>query len=284
MTAVRERDFSDSLAMKRSYHAMEILCGTAPANVKILQEKFYVIVTTLFDIFLPNSNGNMNHFGKIFETLLRRHPGPILDMVVIEGKATRLMDQMLPYIYESSVQGAMLGLLFFPTVQHDMKVKRQECYSRLQEMEFLEKVLAFLEFKELPMFVTAASEFLIRMIEDASRTEDSDILFKSLEMQQGADIVGRIVELAATGTDKQREAAISVLNGFLVKSNAPPFRSLMGSSIYSDMPTPVSPLYSVSTSVQELLHPHLQRLCDMLIVEKGGTAAGDAIPSYVLHY
>lgn len=40
---VRQRDFSDTLAMKRSYHAMEILCGTAPANVKILQEKFYVI-------------------------------------------------------------------------------------------------------------------------------------------------------------------------------------------------------------------------------------------------
>ncbi|RUS16776.1 hypothetical protein BC937DRAFT_90823 [Endogone sp. FLAS-F59071] len=41
--AMRQRDFSDTLAMKRSYHAMEILCGTAPANVKILQEKFYVI-------------------------------------------------------------------------------------------------------------------------------------------------------------------------------------------------------------------------------------------------
>lgn len=105
------------------------------------------VVTTLFDIFLPNSNGNLNHFGKIFETLLRRHPGPVLDMMVIERRATRLIDQMLPYICESPVQVAMLALLFFPTVQHDMKIKRQECYSRLQEMGFLEKVLGFLELK-----------------------------------------------------------------------------------------------------------------------------------------
>lgn len=68
-------------------------------------------------------------------------------MMVIERRATRLIDQMLPYICESPVQVAMLALLFFPTVQHDMKIKRQECYSRLQEMGFLEKVLGFLELK-----------------------------------------------------------------------------------------------------------------------------------------
>lgn len=48
---------------------------------------------------------------------------------------------------------------------------------------------------ELPAFVSSASEFLIRMIEEASRTEDSDILFKSLEMPQGAEIVRGVVEV-----------------------------------------------------------------------------------------
>ena len=51
-------------------------------------------------------------------------------------------------------------------------------------MEFVETVISFLDFVDIPALVEASADFSIRLIEEASKIEDSHILFMALECDQ----------------------------------------------------------------------------------------------------
>src|SRR4051812_24396009 len=96
---------------------------------------------------MATSHGNLHHFSKIFDALLRRHPATLIDFVVCQDNATRLVDYMLPYLRESPVMSSMLSVLFWPMVHPDIKVKRSEAFARLAEGGWIERIVGFLEFK-----------------------------------------------------------------------------------------------------------------------------------------
>jgi hypothetical protein len=136
-------------ALKRSYHAMEFLSGTTANHLWVQNAKFYDIVNHLFEIFLPNSNGNFNHFFKIFQHLIRRHPCDMLDVVIIRNDASILFDSMLPYLRESSIMDAILGLIFVRDINPETKEEREKCHLKLQELGFLEWTIQAMQLKGL---------------------------------------------------------------------------------------------------------------------------------------
>ncbi len=112
--ALHTRDTENVEALKRSYHAMEILSGTTANHLWIQNAKFHTIgktlfmiytiymidnklslVNHLFDLFLPNSQGNFNHFYRIFQHFIRRYPCDMLEFVILSNDATILFDSML---------------------------------------------------------------------------------------------------------------------------------------------------------------------------------------------
>ncbi|KAG2234314.1 hypothetical protein INT48_000764 [Thamnidium elegans] len=189
-----KRDLDDIDALKRSYHAMEFLSGTTANHLWVQNAKFYDIVNHLFEVFLPNSNGNFNHFFKIFQHLIRRHPCDMLDVVIMRNNASILFNYLLPYLTESSIMDAILGLIFVRDINPETKEDREKCHTKLQELGFLEWIVDATKLKEFPEYVEAAQEFFLRVIEEASQVDNGDLLFKALRTEKGVYIMETLVK------------------------------------------------------------------------------------------
>lgn len=142
-----KRDMEDMDALKRSYHAMELLSGTTANHLWVQNAKFHDIVNHLFEVFLPNSNGNFNHFFKIFQRLIRRHPCDMLNVVIMRNNASILFNYMLPYLTESSIMDAILSLIFVRDINTETKEAREKCHVYLQELGFLEWIIESMQIK-----------------------------------------------------------------------------------------------------------------------------------------
>lgn len=200
-----DRDRDDLSALKRSYHAMEILCGTSAHHFIIQDSRFKVIgkqiwspskpvpltegffsaydgvVTRLFDVFLPTSHGNFNHFAKIFQHLVRRHPVDMLDILFLQNDgATLFFDRMLPYIQESAVTDSVLAVVFVRDINAETKEKREAAHSRLSELGLIQWLTKAIQTKSSPSFSEAAGELLVRIIEEASQVENGHLLLETL--------------------------------------------------------------------------------------------------------
>lgn len=101
----------------------------------------------LFEVFLPNSNGNFNHFFKIFQHFCRRHPIEMLDHVIMNNDASILFDYMLPYLTESSIMDSILSLIFIRDINSETKVHREKSHEKLQELGFLEWIVKCINLK-----------------------------------------------------------------------------------------------------------------------------------------
>jgi hypothetical protein len=104
-------------------------------------------VQHLFEVFLPNSNGNFNHFFKIFQHLARRTPCDMLQFVIMRNKATILFDSMLPYITQGPILDSLLNLIFVRDINQETKDQREECHHELQRLGFLEWMVDAIELK-----------------------------------------------------------------------------------------------------------------------------------------
>jgi hypothetical protein len=98
-------------------------------------------VNHLFEVFLPNSNGNFNHFLKIFQHLVRRHPCDMLDFVIIRDNGSILFNYMLPYLTESTVMDAIINLIFVRDINPETKEDREKSHEKLCDLGFLEWII-----------------------------------------------------------------------------------------------------------------------------------------------
>ncbi|KAF7731658.1 hypothetical protein EC973_008828 [Apophysomyces ossiformis] len=263
--AVHPRDNEDLKATKRSYHAMEILCGTSANHFWVQDSRFSIIASHLFEVFLPHSNGNLNHFGKIFQHFVRRHPCDMLQLIIFQNNATLFFDYMLPYITEGPVMDSVLSLIFVRDINAETREKRELSHARLQELGFLERLLDAVQVKDRPTFSEAAEELLLRIIEEASQVDNGDILLKSLQAPTGHEIIETLVKLIVQRPpSKERSLTINVLK-VLVKSGMLITRA-------SAMSQPVQgPLYMISVRSQELLSKHIASLCSVIVNDRTST-------------
>ncbi|KAL1922861.1 uncharacterized protein VTP21DRAFT_9237 [Calcarisporiella thermophila] len=272
---LRERDRVDLEATKRSYHAMELLCSSASLNVKLTNETFSTILKCLFDIFHPRSEGNFNHFARIFDFLLKRRPSTVMDFVVLDHLTSPRIMQMLPYAHEPAVNASILNLLFFATSDISDKRKRFECHERLYEIGFLEKIIKSLKSKD---FVETGADLIIRMVEESSKLDYIQILFNNMT-KPSCHMIDDLIEMLKLEDITQRNVAISILHALLIKANLPPFRSLASMNYNSmDISPPESPLSPVSEAVKSNLRRHFNTLCSILL----GTPRDENIDKAIL--
>ncbi|KAI8372101.1 hypothetical protein BD560DRAFT_102405 [Blakeslea trispora] len=254
MHSCHPRDMQDIEATKRSYHAMELLSGTTANHLWVQNAKFYDIVNHLFNVFLPNSHGNLNHFFRIFQHLVRRHPCDMLDVVVLRNHAGILFHNMLPYLTQPPIMESLLHLIFVRDVNTETKEQRLACYEQLYSLGLLEWLVKVMQqLKQYPDYVEATQEFLIRLIEEASQVDYGDILFKALRTDKGGEIIEMMVKQAIQ-QGPSRERMITILR-LLVKNGMLTTRA-------SSQPVQ-GPLYFVSLRCQDLLMPHIPEFCQL---------------------
>lgn len=90
------------------------------------------------DVFLPNSGGNLNHFAKIFQHLIRRNSWEMLQELLLQDNAGKFMHYMLPYLSYGQISDSIIALLFLPDMSTETREKQREAYSRLYEEGFLQ--------------------------------------------------------------------------------------------------------------------------------------------------
>lgn len=103
-------------------------------------------------MFLPNSHGNFNHFFKIFQHLVRRHPCDMLEFVIIRDDASVIFNYMLPYLTESSVMDSILSLIFVRDINPETKQDREKSHEKLYQLGFLEWIVSKMQMKGLLIF------------------------------------------------------------------------------------------------------------------------------------
>lgn len=263
--AQHERDMEDMDALKRSYHAMEFLSGTTANHLWVQNAKFQDIVNHLFEVFLPNSHGNFNHFFKIFQHLSRRHPCDMLDVVILRDNASILFNYMLPYLTESSVMDAILSLVFVRDINPETKEQREACHAKLQEIGFLEWMVHCMQLKDHPEYVEATQEFFIRVIEEASQVDNGDILFRSLKSEKGSQLMEMLVKQVIDYPPSEKRVRTITIIKLLVKSGMLTTRA-------SSMSQPVQgPLYYISLCSQDLLVKHIPDFCELFVKDRQST-------------
>ncbi|KAI7907651.1 uncharacterized protein BX663DRAFT_491572 [Cokeromyces recurvatus] len=257
-----KRDMEDVDALKRSYHAMEFLSGTTANHLWVQNAKFYEIVSHLVEVFLPSSNGNFNHFFKIFQHLVRRHPCDMLGYIIMDREASILFNYMLPYLTESPVMESLLSLIFVRDINPETREAREKSYERLYELGFLEFIINAMQLKEYPDYLEAAQEFFVRVIEEASQVDHGDILFRSLKEDKGKDIIESLVmQVTHNPPSNNRDRTINVIK-LLVKSG-------ILSTRISTVSSPVQgPLYFISLRTQELLAEHIPDICSLIVKDR----------------
>ncbi|KAI8881124.1 hypothetical protein K501DRAFT_189620 [Backusella circina FSU 941] len=230
-----ERDITDLDAMKRSYHAMELLSGTTANHLWVQNSKFYTIVQHLSDMFLPNSNGNFHHFFKIFQHMARRNPCDMLDFVILRNNATILFDYMLPYIKEGPVMEAVLNLVFVRDINPETKAQRETAHKELQKLGFLEWMIEAIQLKE------------------ASQVDNGDVLFASLKTERGLDMIELLANTVIKNPpSRDRERTIHIIR-LLVK------RTIATAAAITQ---PIQgPLYNISIHAQTLLSKYIPDFC-----------------------
>jgi len=197
--------------MKRSYNAFKVL--TSSSIVKIVTENANFIGKELLKIFHPKSEGNFKHFKPLWTHLIEITHGEIALLITSDEFKEQPIYQMLRYIHENAITSSLISTIFLFDAKPGLQV---ELFTRLQEMELIETLLAMLDLKDFPVVVNATSEFLIQMIEEGSKTENSDILLSPVQLDPSCLSV-IISHIAANKNEVQQHACIELLLAFLEK-------------------------------------------------------------------
>lgn len=166
-------------------------------------------MSKLFDVFLPTSDGNLNHFGKILQHLVRRYPSETLDYIILQDeRATLFFDYLLPYITEGAVMDTIISLLFVRDINPEAKKKREQSHSKLCELGILQWLVKSIQLKSDTTYADAAGELTIRIIEEAAQVDNGHLLLHILEdSDEGKKIIDSLVEVI-----KQNKKATSYIN------------------------------------------------------------------------
>jgi len=252
----RKRECSDIVLMKRSYNAFKVL--TSSSIIKVVAENAKFIGKELLKIFHPESEGNFNHFKPLWSHLIEITHGEIALLLTSDEFKEQPIYQMLRYIHEPSITSSLISTIFLFDAKPGLQV---ELFTRLQELELIETLLAMLDLKDFPVVVNATSEFLIQMIEEGSKTEDSDILLSPVQLDPSCLSV-IINHISANKNEIQQHACIELLLAFLEKciytsDNV----SLTTSSFAFSDKMPLEPL---KKSVLKYLKNSIDELCQGL--------------------
>lgn len=249
----RERDTSDIKLMKRSYNAIQVLCSSNLST--FVTEKAKVIGKELMNIFHPKSEGNFNHFKYIWNYLIDITNGEIALLLTSEEYKEPPVFKMLRYIHEHAITSSLLSSIFLINSQTTLQM---ELFTKLQEIEFVETILAMLDMTDFPITITAASEFLIQIIEEGSKTEDSDILLFAIQMDPSC--LSNIIKHVSESTSVvQQDACTELLLAFLEKCiyTSDNMASTSSSFVFSEK-TPLKPL---KQSILQYLKYNIYELC-----------------------
>ncbi|ORY96243.1 hypothetical protein BCR43DRAFT_491331 [Syncephalastrum racemosum] len=262
--ASRSRKWDDAKAIERSYHAMELLCGTSSNHYRVQDTCLDTIVDHLFSILLPNSNGNFNHFGKVFQHFVRRHPVEMLERVIMRNNATYLFDYLLPNANEGAITESILVLLTAPSTKDVVALaKRRAAFERLDELDFIKILLEAFHLRGFSAYVSRIKEMTLRLIEEMSQMEHSEFLFKVFyDETKGPATIRSLLELIAReDRGHTRHATILVLKA-LVNCGTPPSRS-------STIAQPIhGPLYNISLHIRNLISHHISDICILFIKDR----------------
>ncbi|ORX75795.1 hypothetical protein BCR32DRAFT_284844 [Anaeromyces robustus] len=253
---VRERE--DITVMKRSYNVMEILCSRTEFADKLMKEKSFIIGDSLLNVFLPKSDGNMNHFKKAWEFLIALNGSSFADLLVSPDYLSHAFFDMLKYIHESPVMTALIKTIFSDYYSSDAQIK---IYDHLNELDFLESVLGLLDLeKPRPETISAVSELFDNIIEQSSRHENSNILFKAVQSNPSCiiNLIDNIAEKQNYSGEVQRNASIEILYSIVTKSIYTPVPSMFDDT---PPPPPIYPLQQFRFSVFIYLREFVWDLC-----------------------
>jgi len=174
----RKRECTNQVLMKRSYNAFKVLTSYSILNTVTENAKF--IGKELLKIFHPKSEGNFNHFKPLWNHLIKITHGEIALLLTSDDEYKEPpIYQMLRYIHEPAITSSLISTIFLLDAEPDLQI---ELFTKLQEMEFIETLLTMLDMKDFPVIVQATSEFLIQMIEEGSKTQNSSILLAPIQL------------------------------------------------------------------------------------------------------
>ncbi|ORX51138.1 hypothetical protein BCR36DRAFT_326225 [Piromyces finnis] len=252
----RKRECTDVVLMKRSYNAFKVL--TSSSVIKVVAENARFIGKELLKIFHPKSEGNFNHFKPLWNHLIEITHGDIALLLTSDEFKEQPIYQMLRYIHEPAITSALISTIFLFDAKPGLQV---ELFTRLQEVELIETLLAMLDLNDFPIVVNATSEFLIQMIEEGSKTEDSDILLSPIQLNPSSLSV-IISHISANDNEIQQHACIELLLAFLEKCiYSSDNVSLTTSSFAFSDKMPLEPL---KKSVLNYLKNNIDELCQGL--------------------
>jgi len=207
----RKRECSDIVLMKRSYNAYRILTSSSIVNIVTENAKF--IGKELLKIFHPKSEGNFNHFKPLWNHLLELTHGEIALLITSDEFKEQPIYQMLRYIHEPAITSSLISTIFLFDAKPGLQI---QLFTELQEMELIETLLTMLDLKDFPVIINATSEFIIQMIEEGSKTEDSNILLSSIQLDPSCLSV-LINHISDNKNRVQQHACIELLLAFLEK-------------------------------------------------------------------
>jgi len=254
----REREKDSVEMMKRSYNVMEMLCSRNDYADKLMKERAYIIGESLLNVFLPKSDGNMNHFKKTWEFLIAINGSAIVDLLVSPDYLSHAFFDMLKYIHESAVMTVLIKTIFSDYYSSEAQVR---IYDHLNELDFLESVLGLLDLeKPRPETISAVSELFDNIIEQSSRHENSNILFKAVQSNPSCiiNLIDNIAEKQNYSGEVQRNASIEILYSIVTKSIYTPVPSMFDDA---PPPPPIYPLQQFRFTVFIYLREFVWDLC-----------------------
>ena len=142
---------------------------------------FFFLVESLFELLNVNSNGNFHHFKKIFLFLLKRNDTLLYEYLLHEicpHISKPNIFRLLPFLHQSTIQDCIFSSIFNIAVS-ELKYIRKERFTCIMEMEFIKTLLELVDSEYQELSEGAAYLFSI-IVQEASKIEDSSILFMSL--------------------------------------------------------------------------------------------------------
>jgi len=249
----RKRECSDQVLMKRSYNAFRVL--TSSSIIDVVSDNAKFIGKELLKIFHPKSEGNFNHFKPLWSHLIEITHGEIALLLTSDEFKEPPIYQMLRYIHEPAITTSLISTIFLFDAKPGLQ---NELFTKLQEMEFIETLLAMLDMKGFPVIVHATSAFLIQMIEEGSKTEDSNILLSPIQLDPSCLSV-IIKHISEDKSSVHQQACIQLLLAFLEKCiyTSDNVSLTTSSFVFSDK----MPLEELKKSVLKYLKYNIDELC-----------------------
>jgi len=265
----RYRDYTDPARLKRSYNVMEALSGNSKSLGRLLQSKFKILVTKLFDIFEYNSNGNFHHFRKLFESLLRFKPIEVLDLILLpREESPPMVLSLLQFLDESPVSAALGTILFFPmrlTVTESERKRKLAHF--LSTQQFIKKIVLRMGYSDNAAL--AASDFLFRIIDECTRVESSEVITSCMDNNEDC-MVDWVFQVLFTKSpnngNAQKASCFKVLLALLTKSAPKEFEIPVTTGNFYTNATQKTPngLADIHDTVRYKIVEQFTKICDLL--------------------